>query len=59
MYKCTIHGKKISLKVSKLFTFLGKCSLQIFKIRAVLQSKNAWTKRHIIDRGCSMVKSGI
>ena len=58
MFKYIIYGKNLS-KFSKLFTFLGKCGLQIFKIRAVLQTENAWTKRHIIERGCSMVKSGI
>ena len=50
---------KISPKFSKLFTVLENAVCKFLKIRAVLQTENAWTKRHIIERGCSMVKSGI
>ena len=59
MYKCTIHGKKSLQRFRSYLHFWENVVCKFLKIRAVLQSKNAWTKRHIIDRGWSMVKSGI
>ena len=53
-------GKKSLQSLRSYFIhFWENVVCKFFKIRAVLQTKNAWTKRHIIDRGCSMVKSGI
>ena len=59
MYKYIIYKKKSLQSFRSYLHFWENVVCKFLKIRAVLQSKNAWTKRHIIDRGCSMVKSGI